>query len=156
MGGSFRNFLSRKCERANRWGAAKSYCRGNLRGKGEGLKRGRRRALPGVRSANGRPKSYFQGDGKWGAGGLAKNYSRGNRDGGRGGGGRRNEKPFPQLGPPARIADGLQKFAEPRDPATQGARRRRLPRMRDMPPQCVLGDFRRSASEIRSPWFDAP
>ena len=53
-------------------GAAKSYSRGNLTGKGEGLKRGRRRALPGVRCADGWPKSYFRGDGKWWAGGLKR------------------------------------------------------------------------------------
>ena len=67
-------------------------------------------------------------------------------EGGRGGG-RRNEKPFPQLGPPARIADGLQKFAEPRDPrgppAAVATNERYAPPMRTgrLSPKCVRNSF---------------
>ena len=40
--------------------------------------------------------------------------------------------------------------------ASQGVRRRRLPEMKDMPTQCVRGDFGRNTPEICTPSFEAP
>ena len=84
---------------------------------------------------------------------LLPRKSRWRKGGGVGGGGEGMKNHFRNLVLPPESRTGCKNSP---NPATQGARRRRLPRMRDMPPQCVPGDFRRSASEIRSPWFDAP
>ena len=124
-GGAVGNCLSQKCERANRWGRLKVTAAEIKGGRVRGLKAGgagvswevtfakigRRRAFG---TLTGGREVTFKGTASGGgaktrAGGLAKNYSQENRDGGRGR--QRNGKSFPQHVPPARIAEALRQLS---------------------------------------------
>ena len=174
-GGAVGNCLSQKCERANRWGRLKVTAAEIKGGRVRGLKAGgagvswevtfakigRRRAfgtLTGGREVT--FKGTASGGGGKNAGGGASEKLLPRKSRRRKGAAKEWEiisatcASRPNSGGVATTVHSRPEYLP--NAATQGARRRRLPGMRDMPTQCVLGDFRRNASEIRTPWFGAP
>ena len=154
--GAVGNLLSRKCERATHWGRPQVTS--------AGIKGGRARAAAGgFETRMGGQKVTFEGAASGGAR--------------RGWGVRRKINPKGIARKTGRMAKEWEiisatcssrlrcrrvakNFCSWPDyspsSAPQGVRRRRLPEMKDMPTQCVRGDFGRNTPEICTPSFEAP